>query len=61
MINYSESQKSIVLIDFSERKTWGEHGDGLLFFCYGSLDAPEIMPNGSYVKGFNNCFYREYC
>ena len=61
MINYSESRKSIVLVEFSERRTWGELGDGLLFCTYGTLDAPEQMPNGSCSKGIlPNCFHREY-
>ena len=60
MINYSQSQKSIVLYQFTEKQTWGEFGDKFMFCTYGSLDAPEIMPSGSCVKGMNTCFYREY-
>jgi hypothetical protein len=60
MINYSQSQKSIVLYDFTESKTWGQFGDGFIFCTYGTIDAPETMPNGSCRNGFNDCFYREY-
>lgn len=61
MINYSQSQKSIVLYQFTESQTWKDFGDGFMFCTYGSLDAPETMPNGSCRNGFNDCFYREYC
>lgn len=61
MINYSQSQKSIVLYQFTEKTTWGNLGDEFMFCTYGTLDAPETMPNGSCRNGFNDCFYREYC
>lgn len=60
LINYSQAQKSVVLYEFTEKKVWGEFGEGLMFCTYGTLDAPEFMPNGSCVNGFNGCFYREY-
>ena len=60
MINYSQSQKSIVLYQFTEKQIWGEFGDEFMFCTYGTLDAPETMPSGSCVKGMNTCFYREY-
>ena len=60
MINYSQSQKSIVRPEFTEAQTWRQFGGGLMFCTYGTLDAPETMPNGACRNGFNDCFYREY-
>jgi hypothetical protein len=62
MINYSQSPKSIVLYEFSEKSIWGEYGEELMFCTYGSLDAPETMPDG-YCSNYlaPSCFYREYC
>ena len=62
MINYSQSQKSIVLYEFTEKRVWGEFGDGFMFCTYGTLDAPEFMPSGSCSQTVAPaCFYREYC
>lgn len=62
MINYSQSQKSIVLYPFTEKTIWGQYGDEFMFCTYGTLDAPEAIPNGSCVNGLGNtCIWREYC
>jgi hypothetical protein len=61
MINYSESKKSIVLYQFTEKAIWGQFGDELMFCTYGTLDAPEFIPNGSCSSTISNtCLYREY-
>jgi hypothetical protein len=61
MINYSQSQKSIVRPEFTDKQTWGEFGDGFIFCTYGTIDAPEAMPNGGCQKNnVPSCIWREY-